>query len=292
MAGKAIGFNEKAARNIIPRLADCDILRQTGQTMSQSPPLFIDVGAGPAARRIAVRMRAGVGTPVVWFGGFRSDMMSTKALALDEWCAAHNRPMILMDYMGHGESSGRFVDGTISLWAEDAAAVLDSVVPTKPIIVGSSMGGWIAVLIAARRAALVEGENPSIAGLVLIAPACDFTEKLMWPQFSDEIRREIMDKGVWHLPSAYSDDPTPITRALIEDGRNNLVLDRPLRLGCPVHILQGLQDPDVPASHTLQLVEHLALDPVTVTLIEDGDHRLSRDQDIAKLIGAVAGMEV
>jgi pimeloyl-ACP methyl ester carboxylesterase len=170
--------------------------------------------------------------------------------------------------------------------------VVRATFPAKPIIVGSSMGGWISVLIASRRAALVEGANPAISGLVLIAPACDFTEKLMWPQFPEDVRREIMDKGVWHLPSAYADDPTPITRALIEDGLNNLVLDRPLRLGCPVHILQGLQDPDVPASHTLELAEHLALDPVTVTLIEDGDHRLSRDQDIAKLISAVAAMQV
>ncbi len=262
--------------------------------MSASPPLFIDVGTGQAARRIAVRMRTGTGTPVVWLGGFRSDMLSTKALALDDWCAARGRPMIRMDYMGHGESSGRFEDGTISLWAEDAAAVLDRVVhanfPARPIIVGSSMGGWIAVLIASRRAAA--DENPSIGGLVLIAPACDFTERLMWPQFPEDVRRQIMDEGLWHLPSAYSDDPTPITRALIEDGRNNLVLGQPLRLGCPVHILQGLQDPDVPASHTLEFVEHLALDPVTVTLIEDGEHRLSRDQDIAKLISAVAGMDV
>jgi pimeloyl-ACP methyl ester carboxylesterase len=260
-------------------------------TMTLPPPLFIDVGTGADARRIAVRLREGSGTPVVWFGGFRSDMMSTKALALDAWCAANGRPMIRMDYMGHGESTGRFMDGTISLWAEDAEAVLNRVVTSRPIIVGSSMGGWISVLIAARRAALVDGPNPAIAGLVLIAPACDFTQALMWPQFPDDVRRQIIETGVWHLPSAYSDDPTPITRALIEDGKNNLVLDKPLRLGCPVHILQGLRDPDVPASHTLKLVEHLAQDPVTVTLIEDGDHRLSRDQDIAKLINAVAAME-
>ncbi|MGL5137507.1 MAG: alpha/beta hydrolase, partial [Beijerinckiaceae bacterium] len=133
-------------------------------------------------------------------------------------------------------------------------------------------------------------ENPAVAGLVLIAPACDFTEELMWPQFPEEVKREIMETGSFLLPSAYSDDPTPVTRALIEDGRNNRVLGDSFRLGCPVHILQGMKDPDVPFGHALRLVEHLPLDPVTVTLISDGDHRLSRDQDITMLLRAVAAM--
>jgi pimeloyl-ACP methyl ester carboxylesterase len=219
-------------------------------------------------------------------------MTSTKAARLDEWCAAHGRPMIRMDYSGHGESSGRFQDGTFSIWAEDAAAVLDRVVGERAIIVGSSMGGWIATLIAKRRMEAAPGAtaNPSVAGLVLIAPACDFTEELMWPRFPEEIRREVMETGLTLLPSAYSDEPTPITRALIEDGRKNRVFGRTFRLGCPVHILQGMKDPDVPFSHALRLVEHLPLDPVTVTLINDGDHRLSREQDIAMLLKAVEGM--
>ncbi len=247
---------------------------------------FIMVGADLAARNIAVRITKGIGTPVIWFGGFRSDMMSTKAIALDDWCKAHGRPMIRMDYAGHGESSGRFEDCTLSTWIEDARAVLDQVVEAPPIIVGSSMGGWIATLVAKRL--FEDGERNRIAALVLIAPACDFTESLMWAQFPDAIKREIMEKGVWYRPSAYSDEPYAITRELIEDGRRNQVLEKTFQVGCPVHILQGMQDPDVPYTHALKLVEHLPLDPVTMTLINDGDHRLSRDQDIARLIAAVA----
>jgi pimeloyl-ACP methyl ester carboxylesterase len=234
-----------------------------------------------------MRVRPGKGSPVVWLGGFRSDMTSTKAAMLDAWCAANGRPMVRMDYSGHGESSGEFRDGTFTAWAEDAEAVL-ATCAEPPVIVGSSMGGWIAVGIAKRR--MEQGRAGSIAGLVLIAPACDFTETLMWPQFPDHVKAEIMEKGVFNLPSAYSDEPTPITRALIEDGRRNGVFGKTFRTGCPVHILQGMRDPDVPYSHTLKLVEHLPLDPVTVTLINDGDHRLSRDQDIAKLLDAVAGI--
>jgi pimeloyl-ACP methyl ester carboxylesterase len=249
---------------------------------------FIDVGSDSAARKIAVRVTSGESTPVVWLGGFKSDMMSTKALALDAWCAAHGRPMVRMDYSGHGESSGAFADGTISRWVEDAVAVLTRVVETPPIIVGSSMGGWIALLIAKRL--MEQGKSGKIAGLVLIAPACDFTEELMWPRFPDWVKAEIMDKGVWNLPSEYSDEPTPITRGFIEDGRNNLVFGKSFQVGCPVHILQGMRDPDVPFAHALKLVEHLPLDTVVTTMISDGDHRLSREEDIQRLLAAVGGM--
>jgi pimeloyl-ACP methyl ester carboxylesterase len=211
-------------------------------------------------------------------------MASTKAARIDAWCAEHGRAMVRMDYAGHGASDGRFRDFVVSDWVADAEAVLDRVVDGPALIVGSSMGGWIATLIAKRRA----GRN--LAALVLIAPACDFTESLMWPQFPEAIRRQIMETGLFALPSAYSPEPTPITRALIEDGRNNLVFGQSFRTGCPVHILQGMKDPDVPWTHALKLVEHLPLDPVTVTLISDGDHRLSREEDIARLLAAVAGM--
>ncbi|MGL4634726.1 MAG: alpha/beta hydrolase [Beijerinckiaceae bacterium] len=240
------------------------------------------------ARNIALRTTKGAGTPVVWLGGFRSDMMSTKAVAIDEWCKTHGRPMVRMDYTGHGESSGRFEDCTLSTWIEDASAVLTKAVEAPPIIVGSSMGGWIATLIAKRL--FEQGKGGKIAGLVLIAPACDFTESLMWAQFPDAIKQEIMEKGVWYRPSEYSPEPNAITRDLIEDGRRNLVFGSSFQVGCPVHILQGMKDPDVPYTHALKLVEHLPLDPVTMTLINDGDHRLSRDQDIARLISAVAGI--
>jgi pimeloyl-ACP methyl ester carboxylesterase len=249
---------------------------------------FLDVGSGGQARRIAYRLTEGTGTPVVWLGGFKSDMASTKAAAIDDWCKAHGRPMVRMDYAGHGESSGRFQDYVFSDWAGDAAAVLTQVVEQPAIIVGSSMGGWIAVLIAKRL--MEQGETGKIAGLVLIAPACDFTETLMWPQFPDSVKAQIMEQGVFNLPSAYSTEPTPITRSLIEDGRRNCVFGKTFHVGCPVHILQGMKDPDVPFTHALTLVEHLPLDPVVVTMISDGDHRLSRPQDIERLIAAVAGV--
>ncbi|MGL4242510.1 MAG: alpha/beta hydrolase [Beijerinckiaceae bacterium] len=249
---------------------------------------FIAVDGARGPRRIAFRKRAGAGPAVVWLGGFKSDMTSTKAARIDAWCAQNGRAMVRMDYAGHGESEGRFRDFVVSDWIEDAEAVLDRLAGGPAVIVGSSMGGWIATLIAKRR--MAAGRVGSIAGLVLIAPACDFTEELMWPKFPESVRAAILNDGVFDLPSAYSPEPTPITRALIEDGRQNRVFDGTFRTGCPVHILQGMKDPDVPFGHALRLVEHLPLDPATVTLISDGDHRLSREEDIARLLAAVAGM--
>jgi pimeloyl-ACP methyl ester carboxylesterase len=249
---------------------------------------FLDVGTGTKARRIAWRRTDGTGPPVVWMGGFKSDMQSTKAIAIDDWCKANGRTMVRMDYQGHGESSGDFRDGTFSIWKEDAEAILTHVVQEPAVIVGSSMGGWLAVSLAKQWFGKSNRLRP--AGLVLIAPACDFTEELMWPQFPESVRREIIDRGVFNLPSAYSPEPTPITRALIEDGRKNIVFGTTFQVGCPVHILQGLKDPDVPWQHALKLVEHLPLDPVVTTLVNDGDHRLSRPQDIERLIAAVAGI--
>jgi pimeloyl-ACP methyl ester carboxylesterase len=249
---------------------------------------FLEVDGMRGKRRIALLPREGQGPAVLWFGGFRSDMTSTKAARIDAWCARNGRAMVRMDYAGHGQSDGRFADHVLSDWVEDAEAVLREVAGGPAIIVGSSMGGWIATLIAKRL--MEQGEGGRIAGLVLIAPACDFTEELMWPQFPEAVKAEIMERGVFQLPSAYAPEPTPVTRALIEDGRKNLVFGSTFRVGCPVHILQGMRDPDVPWNHALKLVEHLPLDPVTVTLINDGDHRLSREQDIERLIASVAGI--
>ena len=256
--------------------------------MPHSPePQFLDLGEGAEARRIAVLVRPGKGPPVVWLGGFRSDMRSTKAEALDAWAAEDGRAFVRFDYSGHGESGGDFRECTISRWLADALAVLDTFVTEPPILVGSSMGGWIALL--ATRAMLARNRAP--AGLVLIAPAVDFTERLMWDQFPDDIRRAIETEGVFLRPSLYSDEPYPITRALIEDGRNHLMLGgKPLATGCPVHVLQGMQDPDVPWRHALELVEHLPGDSVSMTLVKDGDHRLSRPEDLERLIAAVEGV--
>ena len=249
------------------------------------PPENLVLGQGEAARRIAVLVRAGHGPPVVWLGGFRSDMRSTKAEAVDAWAARAGRAFVRFDYTGHGESSGRFEEGTISRWLEDALAVLERFAPIRPILVGSSMGGWVSLL-AARALAEARPEGRP-GGLVLIAPAVDFTERLMWERFPDEIRRRIEETGVHHQPSDYSPEPTPITRALIEDGRRHLLLGRPILAGCPIHILQGMKDPDVPWRHALELVEHLPGDSVSTTLIKDGDHRLSRPEDLERLIAAI-----
>jgi pimeloyl-ACP methyl ester carboxylesterase len=236
-----------------------------------------------AGRRIAVRETPGTGPAVIWLGGFKSDMLSTKATALADWAAQAGRAMIRFDYSGHGESEGRFEDGTISDWLEDALGVIRAKGGHAPILVGSSMGGWMALL-AARTLA---EEGKTLSGLVLIAPAADFTEDLMWNMFPANIKATIERDGVFHHPSQYSSEPTPITRALIEDGRKHCILGTPFKVGAPVKILQGMQDPDVPWQHAMKLVEHLAEDDVVVTLIKDGDHRLSRPEDLKLLVSAL-----
>jgi pimeloyl-ACP methyl ester carboxylesterase len=252
-----------------------------------SAAAFLDVGPGHLSRRIAVRARKGAAPALVWLGGFMSDMGGTKAVALDQWAGAHGRACLRFDYSGHGESGGRFADGTISRWLEESLAVFETCCEGPQIVVGSSMGGWLALLLA-RELRRVPRRNASIAGLVLIAPAVDFTEALMWKRFPEEIRREIETKGVWERPSQYSDQPYLITKGLIEDGRRHLLLGGLIETGCPVRILQGVQDPDVPFDHAVELVSRLAQDDVVLTLVKDGDHRLSRPEDIERLLAAVA----
>jgi pimeloyl-ACP methyl ester carboxylesterase len=235
-------------------------------------------------RRIAVKRRAGAGPGLFWLGGFRSDMEGSKALALDAHAAARGLACTRFDYSGHGASGGDFADGTISRWCEEAGAVLATTAGPQ-ILVGSSMGGWIALLLA--RALAGSGR---ISGLVLVAPAPDFTERLMWPQLAPAIRARLMETGRYEQPSAYSATPTLITRALIEDGRRNLVLDTALAPGAPVHILQGIADPDVPWRHALALLDRLTGVDATLELVRDGDHRLSRPEDLARLIAAVDAM--
>ena len=251
-------------------------------------PTFIEVGEDDGRRRIAVRARAGSGPGLFWLGGFNSDMRGTKALALDTWAAEHGRACIRFDYSGHGESGGAFIDGTIGRWLEEGLAVFEQFCRGPQVVIGSSMGGWMALLLA-RAIANREGAGAALAGLVLIAPAPDFTEQLMWNAFSDEVREEIRTKGVWMRPSEYDDGtPYPITRALIEEGRNHLLLGSAIEVGCPVRILQGAQDPDVPWQHAFALAHRLPAEDVVLTMIQDGDHRLSRPQDIARIMAAVA----
>ncbi len=257
--------------------------------MNPPPPQFLDVGSGVDSRRIAYRLRpsAGSGKPgVVWLGGFKSDMESSKAQALDAFCAAEGRACLRFDYSGHGVSGGAFEDGCIGRWLEESLAVVRAFGPERAVFVGSSMGGWIALLLA--RAMAEAGQTARLAGFVLIAPAVDFTEALLWPRLSPEAREAIAREGRYERPSAYSPEPYVYTRKLIEDGRAHLLLGGNVRSHAPVRILQGMQDPDVPYQHALALVEHMPMDPVTLTLVRDGDHRLSREEDIALLLQAVA----
>ena len=256
------------------------------ETSDETAPTFLTVGSGARARRIAVRVRDGAGPAVVWLGGFRSDMRATKAAALDTWAAQSSRRMVRFDYSGHGESEGRFEDGTISDWLTDAEAVMEAHADASPILVGSSMGGWIACLAARARARRGAG----IGGMVLIAPALDFTEALMWDCFPPEIRETLKRDGVWYRPTDYAPEPDPIRMALIEDGRRHLLLGEALAPGGPVHILQGMRDPDVPYAHALRILERLPAEGTRLTLIKDGDHRLSRPQDIDLLVRTVEAM--
>jgi len=250
----------------------------------------LPLGAGPAARKIAVRRREGrennTAPGIFWLGGFKSDMRGTKAEALDQWGAAHGRAVTRFDYSGHGESSGKFVDGTIGLWLEESLAVYAQFCREPQIAVGSSMGGWIALLLA--RELRARKDLAPLAGMVLIAPAVDFTEELMWKKFDAEVKREIKLKGQWSRPSEYSSEPYVITRKLIEEGRKHLMLDGLIETGCPVRILQGVMDPDVPWQHASELVSRFVSDDVVFTLIKDGDHRLSRPEDLERLTAAVA----
>jgi pimeloyl-ACP methyl ester carboxylesterase len=250
----------------------------------------LTIGTGVAARNIAIRQREAAGRNsgpgLFWLGGFKSDMKGTKVAALDRWGAEHGRAVTRFDYSGHGESGGAFTDGTIGRWLEDSVAVYEKFANGPQVLVGSSMGGWLALLLAAELKGR-KGVVP-IAGMVLIAPAVDFTEALMWKTFDAEVKREIKLKGSWSRPSDYSREPYVITRRLIEEGRKHLLLDGLIETGCPVRILQGVQDPDVPWQHAVELVSRIARDDVVLTLVKDGDHRLSRPEDLERLMAAVA----
>jgi pimeloyl-ACP methyl ester carboxylesterase len=259
--------------------------------MTDCCPKYLNLGTDSDIRRIAFRADAGDEPGLLWLGGFKSDMGGIKARALAAWAAEHKRACVRFDYSGHGESGGAFADGTIGRWLEESLAVFAACCRGRQIVIGSSMGGWIALLLARelrRRAAAGHAVAASIAGLVLIAPAVDFTEVLMWQKFPPAVKREIEQTGSWERPSAYADGPYVITRNLIEEGRRHLLLGEMIETGCPVRILQGVQDPDVPWSHAVDLTSRLAQDDVVLTLVKDGDHRLSRAEDIDRLIGAVA----
>ena len=233
----------------------------------------------PEGRRIAYRKTAGAGPGVVFLGGFMSDMQGTKAVALEAWARARGQGFLRFDYSGHGESPGRFTDGAIGDWARDARAVIEAVTEGPQILVGSSMGGWIS--------AILTREIPEkIAGFVGIAAAPDFTEDAMWAGFSPRERARLQQEGQLLLPSEYG-DPYPITRRLIEDGRQHLVLRAPLPMGFPVRLLQGAADRDVDPSVALKLFEHIAADDLRLTLVKGADHRFSSPQCLALIESSI-----
>jgi pimeloyl-ACP methyl ester carboxylesterase len=259
----------------------------TEAAMNDNSLKFLHIGDGAARRGIAVRAQAGAAPGLFWLGGYKSDMKGTKAVALADWAAQAGRACVRFDYSGHGESEGAFTDGTIGRWLADSLAVFDACCEGPQILIGSSMGGWLALLLTRELKRRPAPQAASIAGMVLIAPAVDFTEELMWKRFTPEIKRELEDTGVWARPSQYSPEPYLVTRQLIEEGRKHLLLGGLIETGCPVRILQGVEDPDVPWQHAVALTSRLASDDVVLTLVKDGDHRLSRPEDIERMIQAV-----
>ena len=245
--------------------------------MPDRPDAAGTLARGPAAAIAYRRRRGGSDCPgLVFLGGFRSDMAGIKAEHLDGFCRARDRSYVRFDYQGHGQSTTRFEDCTIGLWLEDALAVLDGLTEGPQILVGSSMGGWLALLAALQRPG-------RIAGLVAIAAATDFSEALLWSRLDDGQRSVLAESGRLVLPSAYDPAGYVITRRLVEEGRRHLLLDAPIPLACPVRLLHGMADPDVPWRHSLGLMASLAGGDAVLTLIKDGDHRLSRPQDLARL---------
>jgi pimeloyl-ACP methyl ester carboxylesterase len=240
---------------------------------------YLERGGG---EKVAYRRLDGRGPGVMWLGGFHSDMDGNKAQAVAAWAGRMGRACLRFDYYGHGRSSGDFRQGTISYWRDDALAVLDAVAKGPQILVGSSMGGWIAMLLARAR-------PQRIAGLLLIAPAADFTEILIWQRLPEAAQRQVLEEGSWLRPSDHGEEPYPITRRLIEDGRSNLVLSGKLRLSVPVRILHGMADPDVPWQHALTTVEAIEGD-VLLTLVKHGDHRLSRPADLVLIERTLEGL--
>lgn len=242
------------------------------------PPDVLTRPDGPDLAYVRTRGR---GPGVVFLGGFMSDMTGSKAAALEDFCRRRGQAFLRFDYRGHGRSGGTFTDGTIGRWREDALLALDQLTDGPQILVGSSMGGWIMSLLALARPA-------RLCGLVGIAPAPDFTEDLMWEIFDDRTRATLRDAGVVYQNSAYGEAPYPITRTLIEDGRAHLVLRAPIPFQGPVRLVHGMEDKEVPWQVSVALMERLQSRDARLELIKDGEHRLSRPEDIARIAQAIA----
>ncbi|TJZ91520.1 alpha/beta hydrolase [Paracoccus gahaiensis] len=240
---------------------------------------ILDTASG---RRIAYERLAGQGPGVVFLGGFRSDMGGTKALHLRAWAQETGRAFLRFDYSGHGDSAGRFEDGCIGDWAEDARAVIDALTDGPQVLVGSSMGGWIALLVA-------RDLPHRVAALVSIAAAPDFTERGFWVGFSADQREALERQGRVEMPSEYG-APMVLTRRLIEDGRDHLIMDRPLSLPVPVRMLQGTADADVPMSWALDLLDHASGGDLRLTLVKGADHRFSTPDCLDLIVAAIEGL--
>jgi pimeloyl-ACP methyl ester carboxylesterase len=232
------------------------------------------------AERLAYHATPGKSPGIVFLSGFMSDMTGTKATALEEYCRKEGRAFLRFDYFGHGQSSGKFEEGTIGRWRGDALAVLDELTEGPQILVGSSMGGWIALLLALAR-------PERLRGLVLIAAAPDFTDKMMWANFSEAERETLRRDGILYQPSGYGPAPYAISLNLIEEGRRHNLLDGPIQVSCPVRLFQGMRDRDVPFEWALKIVDRLAASDVVLSLVKEGDHRLSAPADLARLFQAV-----
>jgi pimeloyl-ACP methyl ester carboxylesterase len=252
--------------------------------MIPNPPAFDHQKLEHGHKSLAYAHQAGAAqAPGIFFmPGYASDMQGSKADFLSQQCARAGRAFTRFDYSGHGLSSGRFEDGCIGEWLEDALAIFDAVTQGRQILVGSSMGGWLMLLLALKR-------PERIAGLVGIAAAPDFTQDLVWEKLTPAQQAELKAKGVLYEPSDYG-APLPYTLKLIEEGRGHLLLDKPIAISAPVHLIQGMKDTDVPWQTALRLMECLTSDQVSLTLIKDGTHRLSRPQDLAKLWDAIVRM--
>lgn len=272
--------------------------------MIATSPQFLTVSTGAAERRIAVILERPTApgetssgatavsgttpaTGLIWLPGFKSEMTSTKASYLAAFARARGLAMTRLDYSGHGQSPGKVEEGTLGRWLEEVRTVFTRCSEGPQIVIGSSMGGNLALLLLRELMRTAPNEAARIKALVLIAPAWDMT-RLMWERMSESARREITERGIWMRPSRYGDGPYPITRALIENGRQHLISSEPLDPGRPVHILHGLQDADVPWEHTLDLVAHLSGDWTRVEAVPDGDHRLSTPPDLELLAQVVS----
>ena len=234
----------------------------------------------PQGRHIAYHRTEGKEPGVVFLGGFRSDMTGSKAMHLQAWAEATGRAFLRFDYSGHGQSHGAFTDGSISAWREDAASVIEVLTEGPQILVGSSMGGWIALLLA-------RDLPHRVAGFIGIAAAPDFTERMWEAEFTLAERTALLEEGVFLRPSDYSEEAYPITLRLIEDGRQNLVMNGPLPMHMPVRLLQGSADTDVPPTVAISLFHQISSPDLRLTLVKDADHRFSTPPCLAMVTEAV-----